>query len=67
MKGKRRAHGAVAEEDAVRVEREHLRRRVARRDDRDAAAVRCQAAHDVVLDAAVVGDHLRYAGLGFGV
>ena len=54
-----KTHWAVAEENAVRVELQHLLGGIPGRHDRDAAVVRGQAAHDVVLDAKVIGHDLR--------
>ena len=53
------AHRAVAEEDAVRRQLKYLLSGIARGNNGDAAVVRRQAAHDVVLDAKVVRHHLR--------
>ena len=51
--------GAVAEEDPVGLHGHHLRRGHRRGNDGDAAAVGREAAHDVVLDAEIVRDHVQ--------
>ena len=51
--------GAVGEEDAVGLERQHVFGGSERRNHRDAAAGLHQAAQDVVLDAEIVGHHVE--------
>ncbi len=50
--------GAVGEEDAVGIQRQHVFGGGERRDHGDAAARLHQAAQNVVLDAEIVGDHV---------
>ena len=54
-----RIAGTVAEKDAVRLPRQHVRRRRRRGKHADRAAVRRQPAEDVQLDAEIVGGHLQ--------
>ncbi|MCY1508168.1 hypothetical protein D9M68_424690 [compost metagenome] len=50
--------GAVGEEDAVRIQRQHFARRSLRRHHGQAAAAGDQHAQDVQLDAEVIGNHV---------
>jgi len=58
---RRRIAGAVAEKDAVRLDRQQIHRRHGSREDVDVAAVRVEPPQDVPLHAEVVRGHLQAA------
>ena len=57
--------GAIREKNSVGLQRKHIFRAGLRRDDRNLAALSRQHAQNVLLDAEVVGHHMKRSRLVF--